>query len=177
MGDISVLFVAIVRNDDPSRVIAAQSFRDGLSKKSRSKIEESIRSELGKSPTGWAMARQVATDPPAFLYSHIADLTQKAGRSWACVVCATANYSENNAMACAKEIAERICDSMDTQQYLEAWARKAKGGSAGGLTKKFPWLAGIREKWDKQTKLAEIQRDTELVKVTSPSHSLWRVVH
>jgi hypothetical protein len=166
MGDISVLFVAIVRNDDPAKVIAAENYRSDVSKHNRKEIESSIRRELGKSTAG-AGRPTVAIDPPAFLCSHELDLSTVGGRPWACVVCATETYSDGNALACAKEIAQQLEDSMDTQQELEAWARSSKGGASGGLTKKFKWLGGIREKWDKEIKTAEIQRDLALVKVRS----------
>lgn len=172
MGDISVLFVAIVRNDDPAKVIAASNCRSDLSKHNRKEIESSIRRELGKSTVS-AGRPTVATDPQAFLCSHELDLSTVGGRPWACVVCATETYSDGNALACAKEIAQQLEDSMDTQQELEAWARSSKGGASGGLTKKFTWLGGIREKWDKEIKTAEIQRDLALVKVRS-SHSVPR---
>eukprot|EP01043_Picozoa_sp_COSAG02_P078010 COSAG02_NODE_17357_length_1010_cov_0.622393_1_plen_232_part_01 len=171
MGDISVLFVAIVRNDDPAKVIAAENYRSDVSKHNRKEIESSIRRELDKS-TG-AGRPTVATDPQAFLCSHELDLSTVGGRPWACVVCATETYLDGNALACAKEIAQQLEDSMDTQQELEAWARSSKGGASGGLTKKFKWLGSIREKWDKEIKTAEIQRDLALVKVYS-SHSVPR---
>lgn len=166
MGEISVLYVAIVRNDDPAKVIAAESHRSDLSKHNRNAIEQSIRSELNKSKAGTGTGRPtVSIDPPAFLCSHELDLSTAGGRPWACVVCATATYSDGNALACAKEIAQQLEDSMDAQQELEAWARSSRGGAAGGLTKTFKWLAGIREKWDKEIKAAEIQRDLAAVKV------------
>lgn len=168
MGDISVLFVAIVRNDDPAKVIAAANHRKDLSSHNRKAIEKAVRNELDKSKSGMDAGRPtVPMDPPAFLCSHELDLSTVGGRPWACVVCATETYSDGNALACAKEIAQTLEDSMDHQQELEAWARKSKGGAAGGLTKTFKWLADIREKWDKDTKTAEIQRDLALVKVGS----------
>ena len=164
MGDISVLLVAVVRNDDPAKVIAAESHRSDLSKSDRKAIEQSIRSELSKEGTGQGRP-VVAIDPPAFLCSHELDLSTVGGRPWACVVCATESYSDGNALACAKEIARQVEDSMDDQQELEAWARSSKGGAAGGLTKTFKWLTAVREKWDKDIKTEEIQRDLQLVKV------------
>jgi hypothetical protein len=166
MADIAILYVAIVRNDDPAKVIAAESCRSDVSKSHRKKIEQSVRSELGKAAAGTGQARPtVPIDPPAFLCSHDLDLSTVGGRPWACVVCATTSYLEDNALACAKDIAQQLQGSMENQQDLEAWARKPKGGSAGGLTKDFKWLDGVREKWSKQTKTAEILRDTELLKV------------
>ena len=165
MGDISVLYVAIVRNDDPAKVIAAESHRRDLSKHNRKAIEQSIRSELNKSKGGTGRPAVVPIDPPAFLCSHELDLSTVGGRPWACVVCATATYSDGNALTCAKEIAQQLEDSMDAQQEIEAWARSSRGGAAGGLTKTFKWLAGTREKWDKEIKAAEVQRDLAAVKV------------
>jgi hypothetical protein len=108
----------------------------------------------------------VPIEPPSYLCSYELDLSTVGGRPWACVVCATATYLEGNALACAKDIARQLEESMENQQELEAWARKAKGGSAGGLTKTFSWLGGVRDKWANQTKEAEILRDTELLKVS-----------
>lgn len=165
MVDISVIYVAIVRNDDPAKVIAAEACRAGLPKATRKQIKASVRLELGKA-AGTGQARpMLPIDPPSYLCSYDLDLSTVGGRPWACVVCATASYLEGNALACAKDIARQLEDSMENQQELEAWARKAKGGSVGGLTKSFSWLDGVRDKWAKQTKEAEILRDTELLKV------------
>ena len=107
---------------------------------------------------------RLGLEPPAFVYHYPLDLTPTAGRQWACVVVATASYLESNALRCAGEVASRISDSMELQQELEAWASKAKGGKAGGLSKSFSWLEGIRAKWDTPDKLAELLQDTEKLK-------------
>jgi len=126
-------------------------------------VESAVRAELGQA-AGSGRSSVASLEPPAFVYHHPHDLTPTAGRQWACVVVATASYLESNALRCAGEVASRISDSMELQQELEAWASKAKGGKAGGLSKSFSWLEGIRAKWDTPDKLAELLQDTERLK-------------
>ena len=99
-GPISLLYVAIVRNDDEAKVVAASSYDSHqLGKHSLKTIEDYVRQELGKD--GEARRFEVAA-LSAYVTVEQVDLAPMGGRKWAVVVCATRAYTENNAINCGQ---------------------------------------------------------------------------
>lgn len=99
-GPIALLYVAIVRNDDEAKVVAASSYDSHqLGKHSLKIIEDYVRQELGKD--GEARRFEVAA-LSAYVTVEQVDLASMGGRKWAVVVCATRAYTENNAINCGQ---------------------------------------------------------------------------
>jgi hypothetical protein len=132
-----LLYVGIVRNDDPSHVVAAASYDShALGKRAVSGIEEAIRNELGKNPNS-----SRAEHPALGAYVSLSpmDLTDKGGRRWVVAVCATAQYTPNYAEQCGREVVTAIVDAMEHQQDLEEWA--VSGSSSSSSVSVWPMSA------------------------------------